>query len=159
MSRRSELPDEVAERVRRHRARLDGKGLRIERPSGEAESMWDGIAEDVSSVLIVDALPRRETTLREAMERLRDQLRPGAEIRIVQRSRPLEASALRRAADRARRRRVTSEQLCDVPIAIRASGYTIGSIERFEIERDDGSTELWVDVVAIDLDRETAVEN
>lgn len=159
MSARSELPHEVAERVRRHRARLDAKGLRIERHRGATQSKFDEIDEDISSVLIVDALPRREASIRETLERIREQLRPGAEMRIVQRSRPFEASAFRRVADRVRTRRVTSEHFCDIPAAIRSSGFTVGSIERFEIERDDGSIELWVDVVVIDLDRETIVEN
>ena len=48
-------------------------------------------------------------------------------------------------------RSVESDHVCDVPAAVRASGFTVGSVERFEVHPVDGPTELWVDVVAMDL--------
>ena len=151
MARRSDLPSEVAERVRRHRARLDRSAVRIDAHGGPLDQQFESIDESTSGVLVVDALPRRERALRESLDRLRSQLRPGVEVRIVQRSRLLERSRIGRLADRASSTRFVSDHLCDVPAAIRASGFTIGSIERVELRPEDGPRELWVDVVAIDL--------
>lgn len=150
MEGRSELPAEVAKRVRRHRARLDGRGVRFERGDRPFSETLDDIDRDTSGVLIVDALPRGEGPLRQAMVELRRRLEPGREVRVVQRSRPLASSPARRIIGR-----VVGgpdpDRLDDVPAAIRSSGYAIGSIERFEIESGDGPAELWVDLIALDL--------
>ena len=151
MSGSSELPAEVAKRVRRHRARLDRRGVRIERGQRSFELALDDIDDDTSGVLIIDALPRQERPLRQSMEDLRRRLRPGCEVRVVQRSRPLQRSRTRRVVDRLARGERVDQEDCDVPAAIRSSGYTIGSIERFDVEHDDGSSELWIDVIALDL--------
>lgn len=136
--------------MRRHRARLDGRGVRIERGDRTFSEALDDVEATTSGVLIVDALPRREGPLREAMAELRRRLGPGREVRVVQRSRPLAASPARRFVGRVAGG-APSHDTDDVPSAIRSSGFTIGSIERFEVEGDDGTSELWVDVIALDL--------
>ena len=89
--------------------------------------------------------------LRQSLEQLRERLAPGVPVRIVQQSRPLERSAVRALAERARGRAPAGRDLCDVPAVIRASGFTIGSIERFEVESAADPYALWIDVVALDL--------
>lgn len=148
---RPELPAEAAKRVRRHRARLDGRGVRIERDERSFETAVEDVDGETSGVLIVDALPQQERKLRQCMEDLRLRLGPGRAVRVVQRSRPLLASRSRRVVDRLTGGTPDRNHLCDVPAAIRSSGFTIGSIERFDVERDDGPSELWIDVIALDL--------
>ncbi|NNK92239.1 MAG: hypothetical protein HKO87_07380 [Acidimicrobiia bacterium] len=159
MDGRSELPSAIAERVRRHRARLDGQGLRIERHERGGEMTLDDVDGDTSGVLIVDALPRGERQLRRSLEDLRSRLSPGVEVRVVQRSQPLERSRVQRAVERVGRATPRGDHLGEVPAMIRSSGFTIASIERFDVERDDGASELWVDVIALDLDAEVAPED
>ena len=56
-----------------------------------------------------------------------------------------------------RRRRERGVEITrDVVGALRSTGWTIGSIERFVADEPDGRTTQWVDVVAFDLDGERA---
>jgi hypothetical protein len=82
-------------------------------------------------------------TTKETLSKLRSTMREGAELWIIDRTEPW-----------LQRRFARSEAPSSYPLlhAIRSTGWTIASIDRFTCSsNDDGSEEWWVDLVAIDV--------
>ncbi len=128
----------VGFRAATHRATLGNDGLEWDNTSAEPDARYD-------RVLVVDALPSdaRDTTA--TLRRWRQVMQPGAEIRIVEPTRPLRRqSRVRRVA----RGAASGEQTTrDTVLAIRDAGWTIAAIERFVDEQ--GS--WWIDARLLDL--------
>ena len=144
------LPSSVIDRARRYRARLG--------PDDAELSSAGEVSAEPLTLLAVGVLDGGQREIEAELASLRATIAPGGQLWLVERTRRIrpESAVLRGVRGLRRRRQRGAEITRDVVGALRSTGWTIGSIERFVADEVDGRTTQWVDVVAFDLDGERA---
>ncbi|MBT8240708.1 MAG: hypothetical protein KJN63_05730 [Acidimicrobiia bacterium] len=124
-------PEEVAARVRRHRARLTLGDREVVR-------QVDAVDDDARRVLLVNALGEDPVAARRSLRELRDRLAVDAEVRVLGPEFVGESPQGRWKLGRPTDRTAVVHVLRDV-------GWTVVAIERFDVGGHDG---FWVDLTA-----------
>lgn len=147
------VPDEIATRARRRRARLtvDSVELMNRDDIGSVDSGTD-------IVLLVGVLPAGQRNAERFLSDLRSRLAPSAHVWILDTTSPTDRSRVRRAGRALRRMRGADTVDPDrrTVEAVRSVGWTVTSVERFVV--GDGTEACgWVDLSATTIGPESPV--